>query len=132
MKRLSDNAIEIVNELHTERLAYEGEYVPIIDALIRLAEYEDAEEQGLLVRLPCKPGDSFFAVRKFCDEYGELEEPVEHWDSDCYGCNLPCNGKLKVVERKFNSIHHIIAEMESIGDSIFLTREEAEKALEDA
>ena len=41
MKRLSDNAIEIVNELHTEKLAYESEYVPIIDALNRLAEYED-------------------------------------------------------------------------------------------
>lgn len=96
-----------------------------------LQRYKDAEEQGLLVWLPCKVGDSFFAVRKFCDEYGELEEPVEHWDSDCYGCNLPCNGKLKVVERKFNSIHHIIAEMESIGKVIFLTREEAEKALEE-
>ena len=35
MERLSDNAIEIVNELHTERLAYESEYVPIIDALMR-------------------------------------------------------------------------------------------------
>ena len=41
MERLSDNAIEIANELHTERLAYESEYVPIIDALNRLAEYED-------------------------------------------------------------------------------------------
>lgn len=41
MKRLSENAIEIVNELHTERLDYESEYVPIIDALNRLAEYED-------------------------------------------------------------------------------------------
>ena len=41
MQRLSDNAIEIVNELHTEKLAYESEYVPIIDALNRLAEYED-------------------------------------------------------------------------------------------
>ena len=41
MERLSDNAIEIVNELHTEKLAYESEYVPIIDALNRLAEYED-------------------------------------------------------------------------------------------
>ena len=36
MKRLSDNAIEIVNELYTERLAYESEYVPIIDALMRI------------------------------------------------------------------------------------------------
>ena len=41
MERLSENAIEIVNELHTERLDYESEYVPIIDALNRLAEYED-------------------------------------------------------------------------------------------
>ena len=130
MKRLSDNAIEIVNELHTERLAYESEYVPIIDALNRLAEYEDAEEQGLLLRLPCKVGDSYFAIKKFCDEHGELEEPVEHWDSDCYGCNLPCNAELEVKEGKFNSIHHIIAERKGIGVSIFLTREEAEKALE--
>ena len=36
MKRLSDNAIEIVNELCTERLAYESEYVPIIDALMTI------------------------------------------------------------------------------------------------
>lgn len=110
MERLSDNAIEIVNELHTERLDYESEYVPIIDALNRLAEYEDiglepekivflknvvddafsdkpeftehirellrAEKDGRLVVLPYKVGDSFFAVRKFCDEHGELEEPA--------------------------------------------------------
>ena len=36
MERLSDNAIEIVNELHTERLDYESEYIPIIDALTAL------------------------------------------------------------------------------------------------
>ena len=36
MERLSDNAIEIVNELYTERLDYESEYVPIIDALMRI------------------------------------------------------------------------------------------------
>ena len=110
MKRLSDNAIEIINELHTERLAYESENVPIIDALNRLAEYEDiglepekivflknvvddafsdkpeftehirellrAEKDGRLVVLPYRVGDSFFAVRKFCDEHGELEEPA--------------------------------------------------------
>ena len=35
MERLSNNAIEIVNELHTEKRAYESEYVPIIDALMR-------------------------------------------------------------------------------------------------
>lgn len=41
MNRLSDTAIEIVNELHTERLDYDSEYLPLINALNKLAAYED-------------------------------------------------------------------------------------------
>lgn len=41
MERLSDAAIEIINELHTERLDYSSEYIPLIDAANRLADYED-------------------------------------------------------------------------------------------
>ena len=41
MERLSDAAIEIINELHTERLDYYSEYIPLIDAANRLADYED-------------------------------------------------------------------------------------------
>ena len=69
MERLSDTAIEIINELHTERLDYYSEYIPLIDAANRLAAYEDtglepenmahwmdyfrAECEGRLVVLPC-------------------------------------------------------------------------------
>ena len=41
MERLSDTAIEIINELHTERLDYSSEYIPLIDAANRLSAYED-------------------------------------------------------------------------------------------
>ena len=41
MERLSDTSIEIINELHTERLDYSSEYIPLIDAANRLADYED-------------------------------------------------------------------------------------------
>ena len=41
MERLSDTAIEIINEMHTERLDYSSEYIPLIDAANRLADYED-------------------------------------------------------------------------------------------
>ena len=41
MGRLSDTAIEIINELHTERLDYYSEYIPLIDAANSLAAYED-------------------------------------------------------------------------------------------
>ena len=41
MERLSDTAIEIINDIHTERLEYASEYIPLIDADNRLAAYED-------------------------------------------------------------------------------------------
>lgn len=41
MERLSDNAIQIINDLHTERLDYNTEYLPLIDAANQLAAYED-------------------------------------------------------------------------------------------
>ena len=41
MERLSDTAIDIINDLHTERLEYASEYIPLIDAANRLAAYED-------------------------------------------------------------------------------------------
>lgn len=41
MERLSDRAIEIINELHTERLDYNSEYLPLIDAANKLNELEN-------------------------------------------------------------------------------------------
>ena len=49
MERLSDKAIEIINALQTEKLHYESEYLPLIDAANKLAAYEDCgltPEQG--------------------------------------------------------------------------------------
>ena len=43
MKRLSDNAIELINRLNIERLDYSREYVPLIEAAFKLQEYEDME-----------------------------------------------------------------------------------------
>ena len=41
MERLSDKSIEIINALHTERLDYDSEYLPLIDCAQRCAAYED-------------------------------------------------------------------------------------------
>lgn len=41
MERVSDRAFKIINELHTERLDYESEYLPLIDCAIKCAAYED-------------------------------------------------------------------------------------------
>lgn len=45
-----------------------GEYIPVywdednFKAIEKLADYEDLEEQGLLVRLPCKVGDDVYII----------------------------------------------------------------------
>ena len=41
MTEYAEIAIELINELHTERLEYESEYVPLIEAANRLFEYEN-------------------------------------------------------------------------------------------
>ena len=48
MSDLAEQAIELVNELHTERLSYD-EYLILIDALIKLQEYEEGEVVSWLI-----------------------------------------------------------------------------------
>lgn len=42
------------------------------EAIDKLADYEDAEEQGLLLRLPCKVGDELYYI----DSYYNVVVPV--------------------------------------------------------
>lgn len=57
MERLSDNAIDIIDDLMIEKLHYYAEYLPLIDAANLLAEYEDTgltpqEIEQMKARMP--------------------------------------------------------------------------------
>lgn len=41
VERLSEKAIEIVNELHTERLDYTSEYLPLMEFYEKAVDYDD-------------------------------------------------------------------------------------------
>lgn len=78
-------------------------------AMEKLAAYEDAEEQGLLLRLPCKVGDSVYRF----------------WYAD---------GKAyKVQTQVIRTLANLVAIMESgeFGKSVFLSLEEAEAKLKE-
>ena len=112
-----------------ERLTYRGSERMTEDGLIRpsysdyptrriierLAEYEDLEEQGLLLRLPCKVGDTVYSLDRFCGG-----------SSDCP--SRPCkecpDHQLEIYERKF-----ALKDIPEFGKTIFLTKEEAEQKL---
>ena len=93
----------------------------------KLAAYEDAEEQGLLVILPCKVGDTVYKVWYAPCKFGE-----DHPDSiGCEGCPGPCDIKKTIYEMKALTKAWIVQTFCGPGRSLvyFLTREEAEAAL---
>lgn len=97
-----------------------------IDAVYRkLKEYEDAEEQGLLLRLPCKVGDTIYAIT-----YNYEKEKYVITKSKIIAVTQNCNGWF------FRSLISIPAfKLCDFGKTVFLTREEAEaklKEMEDA
>ena len=77
------------------------------DPILKLAEYEDLEEQGLLYRLPCKIGDIVFVIVEECE--------------DIY---VP-DSKYYTIYPEYFALYMI----EEIGKSVFLTEPEAEAAL---
>lgn len=94
-----------------------------IDVIKKLAAYEDAEEQGRLVRLPCKVGETVYApTRNFVSEFR-----VSRFDYDGHEQFLWVEWHLvKGISGDFR-LDGIYAS--EIGKTVFLTREEAEGVL---
>lgn len=75
----------------------------------KLRKYEDLEEQGRLLKLPCAVGNMVYTIRL---------------DNAAY---MICNKKIwEIVKERFEIRH-----FDCIGKTVFLTRPEAERALEE-
>ena len=89
----------------------DGSFVSYIMSIKKLAEYEELEEQGLLLRLPCKVGSELYFVHK-CPAYEKVD------------------GKLVPTEfYEIRDLKFIVLLIDYIGKTLFLTREEAEEEL---
>ena len=77
----------------------------------KLGKYEDLEEQGLLLRLPCKVGTKVYAINIIID-YGEIGDEATY--------------SYSIIEREFQ-----IYMMMDYGKLVFLTQAEAEQKLKE-
>lgn len=93
-------------------------------ALEKLADYEDAEENGLLVRLPCRVGDKLYHINgKFI-----LEFTIYSFNADESGAWLiHAEHCSEETDRTFSRCF----ETDAIGKTVFLTQEEAEGKLKE-
>lgn len=91
----------------------------------RLAEYEDDEESGKIVRLPCKVGDSIWVVD---ESWGYREDGTWGSTSEIHegkAYSFTYYGNCIHVEDDCTSNYYLW------GEDAFLTREEAEKKLQE-
>lgn len=90
-----------------------------VEMLKELKEYKEAEEQGLLLRLPCEIGFAVYALTPFCEI---CEAPINEEDA-CINCTR--NHLDLVTQTKFD--YEMIP---MFGKRIFLNKAEAEAALQ--
>ena len=116
-----DSNDSVENYMKANCMKCAEQHEKLAEWLEELKSYKEAEEQGLLVRLPCKVGDTVYVPTRvlvsefkittiFCD----IQGTYFYWLFYC-GIYERTNG---FSER-------------DIGKTVFLTREEAEKKLEE-
>ena len=97
-----------------------------------LGKYEDAEEQGLLLRLPCKVGDAVYCIYERYTKCSENEQEFDEYS--CQGCEcLECDShkELYVQSQKAYSLDWIVSNLKRLGKTVFLTQAEAEAKLKE-
>ena len=97
-------------------------------AIQKLGEYEDAEEQGLLLRLPCKVGERLFVIWNAKGHWRIVPVDVKEISLGIYMTMKTVQIKVEQISgrgRLFNFYNN------DFGEVIFRSREEAEKKLKE-
>ncbi len=95
------------------------------NVLQKLADYEDAEEQGLLLRLPCKVGDTLYCITPY------VKEPIITAHVLQMNIKQFYNKRIIVRIDVMNKMGESCYFLDDIGKKIFLSREEAEAKLKE-
>lgn len=84
------------------------------------------------IALPCNVGDLYYTIERTCSGNGCANKgKFLPTFCDCAFCdNVKCDTESIIQEHKFDCITDILDSMQRIGKDVFLTKEEAEKALE--
>lgn len=132
MKRLTHRYMDGTAWVSLNLVSKMGEHECVGLPITKLATYEDAEEQGLLLRLPCKVGDTVYCI---FIRYTKCTPNNKEFDEyDCQGCQQnECDSKIEqyIQDMRAFSLDWIVTNLKNFGKTIFLTREEAEAKLKE-
>lgn len=107
-KRLTERAGKGISIKETST----NDNMSIWNAIERLCELEDKIEQGKMIELPCKVGDTIYLI---FEERWSVGKKETHW-------------YIRKTKLTYGNMERVIKEY---GEFVFLTREEAEKKLKE-
>ncbi len=97
--------------------------------LEELKEYRQFDEQGFLLKLPCKEGSS---VHLICSRYTKCSKYGKEFEEyDCQGCEEECDSRKEhyIYTNDSVSLEWIVRNMSKFGKTAFLSQSKAEEAL---
>ena len=125
-----DSNDSVENYMKANCMKCAEEHKQLAEWLEELKSYKELEEQGLLVKLPDDLKKKVYRITyeyTECSNFGETKNDCEN-----YNCNRDCDSQKRfyIVENRlefmlFCNYYH------ELGKTVFLTREEAEKKLEE-
>lgn len=124
---------ETVAECYKEKgdtRGYESK-MELVGLLKQLKEYQQLEEQGRLVKLPCKVGDTVYCI---FSRYSKCTPCNEEFDEySCQGCECKCDSKKEryIQDKGACSLNWIVINLKNFGKTVFLTKSEAEAKLKE-
>lgn len=124
MERLTESNPSWIDDELWER-ACEPDCEEIDAVYRRLKDYEDLEEQGRLVKLPCKVGDVVYFAHHDRVISSEVLSAKYHAEAENHG--------VFIRERLTIDVEGVSAEIDfgDIGKTVFLTKSEAEAKLKE-
>ena len=108
------------------------EHRQVKEYLEELKRYRDLEEQGLLLRLSCKVGDTVYCICERYTKCSEYRQVLEEYPCQCCEC-LECDShkELYVQPQKAYSLDWIVSNLKRFGKTVFLTKKEAKQKLKE-
>lgn len=95
----------------------------------KLVEYEDLEEQELLIKLPCKIGTMVYMIDIIYEcKYDYLDCPMEY-PLDKYKCERDYECSYEIEKLVARPIGFKLDMVDNFGKTVFLTKEEAKEEL---
>ena len=121
MKRLTDKRFTKSGFVAISSEERKKLYIPTLEEVYaKLAEYEDAEEAGTLIRLPCKIGDKAYVIEEiFPSKRSLYKRRIKEIDISSINFFLD-----EIFIHDYDGFDYLIGE-------VFFTREEAEASLKE-